>query len=174
MWKKKKVISFLLAVSLCMGIIGCGGKKEAGTSGKPLAPDFSAELNNGDTFKLSEHKGEVILLNFWATWCPPCVGEMPAFEKLYKEYGDKVQIIAVNSQEEQAVVDEFIKEKGYTFPIAYDMSGKVGKTYQIVNLPYTLVIGKDGRIEKTFTGARDADTQYKLYRSAIKEAVEKE
>ncbi len=60
------------------------------------APDFTAKLNNGETFTLSDKKGQVILLNFWATWCSNCVKEMPAIEKLYEEYGDQIVIVGVN------------------------------------------------------------------------------
>lgn len=175
---------FMLAISL-LYTAGCG--KTAGTneneSSEPqedesyreleegdTAPEFSASLADGSTFTLSEQKGKVILLNFWATWCGPCVGEMPAFERLKEDYGNDVSILAVNNMEDEATVNQFIKEKGYTFPIAYDTDGKVGEKYPTDGIPYTLIIDAKGIIQNIYLGAGDADTQYKEYKEAI-EAV---
>lgn len=131
------------------------------------APDFTAELSDGSIFTLSEQSGKVVLLNFWATWCGPCVGEMPAFEKLHKEYGDEVVILAVNCLEDKDTVDRFISDNGYTFPIAYDEEGSINMKYPTDGIPYTLVIGIDGSVHKIYVGAADADTQYQEYKSAI-------
>ena len=132
--------------------------------------DFTAEVNDGSSFTLSDHEGEVILLNFWATWCGPCVEEMPAFQKLYEEYGDKISILAVDVSEDKETVDSFLADKDYTFPIAYDEDGSVSNKYPTEGIPYTLVIGKDGTVKNIFVGAKGADEQYKKYRSALKEA----
>lgn len=137
-----------------------------------IAPDFTAETVSGNSFTLSEQNGKVVLLNFWATWCGPCVGEMPAFEKLYGEYGEEVAILAVNSMEDKLSVAQFIADKGYTFPIAYDPEGAVSIKYPTDGIPYTLVIGKDGTVKNVYLGARDAETQYKEYKSAIDKALE--
>lgn len=134
------------------------------------APEFTAELVGGGTFTLSEQKGKVVLLNFWATWCGPCVKEMPAFERLKEDYGDDVAILAVDCMEEKETVDKFIKKKGYTFPVAYDVEGMIGMKYPTDGIPYTLVINKDGIVRYIYLGAVDADAQYGEYKSAI-EAV---
>ncbi len=136
-----------------------------------VAPDFSVELSGGGSFKLSENKGKVVLINIWATWCGPCVGEMPAFEKLNSEYGDELAIVCVNSMEDKGTVDSFIKENGYTFPIAYDEQGIMNNLYPTEGIPYTVIVGKDGKIAKIEVGANDADSQYKLYKSAIDKAL---
>ncbi len=137
------------------------------------APDFTAEVNDGSSFILSDHDGEVILLNFWATWCDPCVKEMPTFQKIYEEYGDKIQILAVNLSEDKYTVDTFISDAGYTFPVAYDENGEIGNKYPSDGIPYTVVIGKDGKVASIFLGSNGADEQYKKYRSALKEAFSK-
>lgn len=137
------------------------------------APDFTAGLADGSTFTLSEQSGKVVLLNFWATWCGPCVGEMPAFEKLYKEYGNEVSILAVNCLEDEETVRQFISENGYTFPIAFDVEGVVNMKYPTDGIPYTLVIGKDGTVQDIYVGAADADTQYQEYKGAIDSALGK-
>lgn len=137
------------------------------------APDFTADLVDGSTFTLSEQSGKVVLLNFWATWCGPCVGEMPALEKLQKEYGDEVAVLAVNCLEDEETVRQFITENGYTFPIAFDVEGVVNMKYPTDGIPYTLVIGKDGTVQNIYLGAADADTQYQEYKSAIDSALGK-
>ena len=132
-----------------------------------MAPEFTASLLDGSTFTLSEQEGKVVLLNFWATWCGPCVGEMPAFEKLYTEYGDKISILAVNCMEDAQTVDRFISDNGYTFPIAYDEKGDILTKYPSDGIPYTLVIDGNGMIKNIYLGALDAEQQYEEYKSAI-------
>lgn len=136
------------------------------------APDFTTALADGSTFTLSEHQGKVVLLNFWATWCGPCVREMPAFEKLHTEYGEDAVILAVNCLEDTGTVDAFIEENGYTFPIAYDTEGSVSMRYPTQGIPYTLVIDGEGIIQKIYVGAADAETQYQEYKGAIDEITE--
>lgn len=138
-----------------------------------MAPDFTADLADGSTFTLSEQSGKVVLLNFWATWCGPCVGEMPAFEKLWKEYGDEVAVLAVNCLEDEETVRQFVAENGYTFPIAFDVEGVVNMKYPTDGIPYTVVIGKDGTVQDIYVGAADADTQYQEYKRAIDSALGK-
>ena len=133
------------------------------------APDFTAELADGSTFTLSNQKGKVVLLNFWATWCGPCVNEMPAFERLHSEYGDEVAILAVNCLEEKETVNRFIADENYTFPIAYDVEGSINGKYPSDGIPYTLIIDKEGVVKKIYVGAADAETQYQEYKSAIEE-----
>lgn len=183
----RKVSSIMLAMALGLAVTGCGNSTEEQaqqensqeaqqessqetyqelTTGD-VAPDFTAELADGGSFTLSEQSDKVVLLNFWATWCGPCVQEMPAFEKLAEEYKEDVAILAVNCQEDTKTVDKFIEENGYTFPIAYDVEGMIGAKYPTTGIPYTLVIGKDGVIKKIYLGAQDADAQYKEYKAAI-------
>jgi thiol-disulfide isomerase/thioredoxin len=132
------------------------------------APDFTVTLNNGQTFTLSDYKDRVVLINFWATWCPPCVGELPAFEQLKKDNLDGFVFVAVNCSEPKSTVDSFISQNGYTFNIAYDEDGSVQKLYPTDGIPYTLVI-KNGVVERTFLGApQDA---YNVYKNAVEECM---
>ncbi len=187
--KMKQIIKLIAAVALAVAMAltfsACGGG-DSGDSGdgegtyKELAigdeaPDFEAELAGGGTFSMADNEGKVVLLNFWATWCGPCCEEMPAFEKLYKEYdAEQVMILAVNVAEPKSDLDMFIENNGYTFPIAYDEEGAISSDlYPTQGIPYTLVVGKDGIITQTYVGAGSADAQYKIYKKAIDEALAK-
>ena len=130
------------------------------------APSFTAKLVDGSEFKMSEHKDEIVLLNFFATWCGPCMMEMPAFEKLKNDNYSNLAILCVDCMEDKETVDAFVKDEGYTFPIAYDEDGAIEAYYPTDGIPYTLVI-KNGVIEKIYVGAVDAETQYKEYKEAI-------
>lgn len=137
-----------------------------------VAPDFTADLMGGGTFKLSDYDDKMVLLNFWATWCPPCVGEMHAFEKLKKEGIQGLEIICVDCMEDKDTVKQFINEKGYTFNVGYDTDGRIGAYYPTEGIPYTLVINK-GKIYKIYVGAYGAEEQYKEYKKAIEECMGK-
>ena len=137
------------------------------------APWINVQLTDESTFDMAYVQGKVILLNFWATWCPPCVREMPAFEKLFKDYGDSedVVLIAVDLDEEMDTVKAFVAENGYTFPIAVDTVGIVGWQYPTDGIPYTVIVGKDGYIKNIHLGASDAETQYNTYKADIEAAL---
>ena len=87
-------------------------------------------------------------------------------------YGDEVVILAVNCMEDENTVNQFIKYNGYTFPIAYDVNGAISDLYPTDGIPYTLVIGTDGTVLRTFIGADSADVQYREYKSAIDAALQ--
>ncbi len=146
--------------------LGTGSIKELDEG--DVAPDFTVSLVDGSKFTLSDHDDEVVLINFWATWCGPCVGELPAFERL-NEDGDAV-ILGVNCAESKSVVNQFVKENGYTYPIAYDEDYTVGYYYPTDGIPYTVVVDH-GIIHEIFVGAYDADTMYKEYSSSISECL---
>ncbi len=133
-----------------------------------VAPDFTATLTDGSTFTLSEHKDEVVLINFWATWCPPCVAELPDFEKLAGENIDNFTLIAVNCTEDEKTVDAFIEKNGYTFKVAYDADYTIGMKYPTDGIPYTVIV-KDGIITMIYLGRNS----YETFKKAIEENLGK-
>lgn len=137
------------------------------------APWIQVKLLDDTDYDTAYLQGKVILLNFWATWCGPCVREMPAFENLYADYGDDsdVVILAVDCDEDADTVKAFVAENGYTFHIAYDPVGIVSWQYPTDGIPYTVIVGKDGYIKNIHLGARDAETQYKTYKADIEAAL---
>jgi Peroxiredoxin len=132
------------------------------------APNFTVQLVNGESVTMSDLNDKIVLLNFWATWCGPCVNEMPAFERLKNDGDNDLVIICINCMEDKAKVDRFVKDKGYTFNIGYDEDGSIEMYYPTNGIPYTLVINK-GEIAEIYIGAADADTQYNEYKNAIEE-----
>jgi len=118
------------------------------------APDFTLQALNGTPISLSDYSGQVILVNLWATWCPPCKAEMPAINAFYEEHkGNGFVVLAVNSQEDTATVQRFITEQGFSFPVVLDSRGEVANQYQVRGLPTTFIIGRDGQIQYTHSGA---------------------
>lgn len=123
------------------------------------APEFTLSGLHGERIALRELKGKVVLLNFWATWCPPCKAEMPSMERLhrrYKERGFTILAISIDSGGEGTVA-EFVKAHGLTFPIGLDPKLAVANLYGIRALPSTFLIDKSGNTAAVALGPRDWD-----------------
>jgi thiol-disulfide isomerase/thioredoxin len=117
--------------------------------------EFTLPLSEGGgEQKLSDLKGKVVFLNFWATWCGPCRVEMPSMETLYTAYKDQgLLVLAVNVQEQEKDVAAFMKNNKLTFPAALDKSGNVSTRYGVRAIPTTYIIGRDGRIISRISGS---------------------
>lgn len=131
------------------------------------APDFTGELIDGTSITLSELQGKPVIINFWATWCGPCVKEMPAFERLKNDFGDKIGILAVNCGDDAQTVKDFVEENGYTFPVVLDEEYSISMLYPTNSIPYTVVLDAEGKVSHISTGALDADTMYERYKEAL-------
>jgi len=141
-------------------------KKEA------KAADFTITGLDGKKFKLSDNKDKIILLNQWATWCPPCKAEMPSIQRLFdKVKSKKFLIAAVSVGEEKAVVADFIKKSKYTFPIYLDETNKATADYSTGSIPTTYLIGKNNMILGRIVGSIEWDTKeiMKLLEDLLKE-----
>lgn len=112
--------------------------------------DFSVYDSEGNAVNLSDFYGKPIIINFWATWCPYCVEEMPHFEESYKKYKDEINFLMIDcvdgQRETQQKAENFIKEKGFTFPVFFDIDLDAATTYEAYSLPVTVFIDKDGFI----------------------------
>jgi peroxiredoxin len=115
-----------------------------------IAPPFEQPTLSSDTLALFDLHGESVVINFWATWCPPCIVEMPALQDLHDETG--VRIIGVNMGEERAVVAAWIAENGITFDIVLDPQERVSQMYRLRGQPSTYVVAPDGIITHIFYG----------------------
>lgn len=122
-----------------------------------LAPDFQLEDTKGNKVSLSDLRGKIVLVNFWATWCPPCIEEMPSMERLNEVVaGNDFVMLAINTEENgRSVVPAFLEKTPYTFPILYDEKGVVQKSYGVFKFPESFIIRKDGTIAEKIIGPLD-------------------
>ena len=135
---------------------GSSEESNKAESNKTPAIDFELKDQYGKTHKLSDYKGKVVFLNFWATWCPPCKMEMPDIQKIYEKYekqGEKTEVVvlsvvAPNTQDERDVegIKAFLEENGYTYPVLMDDGGYTFGAYRISSLPTTFMIDKEGNV----------------------------
>lgn len=147
-----------------------GGEISAPQAGF-LAPDFTLNTLEGKTVTLSDLRGRVVLLNIWASWCPPCRAEMPAMQRVWEEYQEQgVVVLAINSTVQDTPVDaqNFVNENNLTFPIPLDISGEVTHLYRVSSLPTSFFIGADGIIREVVIGGPMAEA---LLRSRIEQLV---
>jgi len=120
-----------------------------------IAPDFTLGSLNSTEFTLSDFRGRPVVINFWASWCPPCRAEMPAFQEAYIEFLSRDLIfvgINATNQDQLTSVEEFTKNNNLTFPILLDRSGSVSSLYNIHSLPTTIFIDRSGIIQKIIIG----------------------
>lgn len=116
-----------------------------------MAPDFELETVAGESLKLSDLRGKKVMLNFWATWCPPCKKEMPEIQKLYEEHGDEIEIVAVNLTDSESKVKDvyaYVEKYNYTYPVPLDKKSEVSDIYMAITIPTTYFIGTDGKIQQ--------------------------
>jgi len=164
-WDNKRLWWALMALLLAAGmtwidlsrvsvdlVAAVGGGPELPREGF-AAPDLTLQTLDGETVTLSDLRGQAVLSNFWASWCPPCRNEMPAIQQVYEEYRDEgFTVLAVNSQEQETRVAAFAGELGLTFPILIDRDGRVFDDYRVAALPTTFFVDRAGVIRGVTTG----------------------
>lgn len=161
-----------VVISLLLGLVGVGWLNrdklmmvEVGSK----APDYEAVDLDGRPVRISDLRGEVVLLNVWATWCPPCKEEMPSMQRLHNDLGPRgLRIVAVSVDADLGImdrvgklggdVDAFTREMGLTFPIWRDPSGAIQRAYWVRALPETFAINREGEIVKKWPGAVEWDS----------------
>lgn len=156
------VLLLLVGLSWIVASRSPGGATPAATAApRPgfLAPDFSLPTLEGGTVRLSDLRGKWVVINFWATWCPPCRAEMPAFEEAYRQYADEgLVILAVNQGETPEEVAAFRDAFGLTFPVLLDSQMEVGLQYKVQFLPTTVFVAPDGTIVDRVEGGMTRGT----------------
>ena len=129
------------------------------------APDFTLRTTTGKSLTLSELRGSPVVLNFWATWCPPCRTELPELQAASQEYAGQIAIVGVDQAEPSEVVQSFAQEMGLTFSIPLDTQAQVSRDYGVRSLPTTFFIDRQGIIRQIQAGPVTGATLAQLLRS---------
>lgn len=117
------------------------------------APDFTLKSNSGKNIKLSELRGQVVMINFWASWCGPCRQEMPILNQLYQRYEPMgFTLLGVNVEEDSGAANKVLREIPVDFPVLYDNKNQVSETYQVRAMPSTILIDRDGKVRYLHKG----------------------
>ncbi|WP_438351307.1 redoxin domain-containing protein [Paenibacillus sp. FA6] len=158
--KKVQVVILLLifilgGYAIISNVYGSGGKPEVGNS----TPSFNLLGLDGKVHNLDEYKGNAMVINFWGTWCKPCVKEMPALQSQSEKWKDKnVVVIGINAGEDLMSVENFVKQANISFPILLDPNREAVRSYGISPLPTTLFVSSDGIIRNIHSGELDLGT----------------
>lgn len=131
------------------------------------APPFTVTDMNGQTVSLASLKGKPVFLNFWATWCPPCVEEMPDIQRMYAKYGDKVHFVIVNIDGTKPDVTAFMENHAFSFPVALDTNGSAASAYAVQAIPTSYIIDADSNVVDSHIGALSAGDMESFVTSAF-------
>ena len=131
------------------------------------APDFTLKSREGSNMRLAEQRGNIVLVNFWASWCGPCREELPAMEALQQEYQDLgFTVLAVNLDDDPSKADVLLDDIDVTFPVLFDPEGDVSEMYDVSAMPTTVIIDRDGMARLTHKGYQSGDEA--KYEKAVK------
>jgi len=132
------------------------GRADGGAGEGAAVEDFTLMQASDETpWRLADHQGKVILLNFWATWCPPCRAEIPHLREIYSDYENAdFVLVGVNAREPSGTVTQFIASEGIKYVVLLDPDGRVGDLYGVRGIPHNVLIGRDGTVAGVFRGYR--------------------
>ncbi|WP_409293083.1 peroxiredoxin family protein [Peribacillus sp. SCS-37] len=150
------ILMLLLSVAIVQAMENHREKKAEGVEPGNIAPDFTLSTLDGKTVSLSDYKGKKVLLNFWATWCPPCKKEIPEMKEYAERMPDNEVILAVN-MDPKADVKGFAAKMGMNFPVLLDKEDKVNSAYKVISIPTTYFIDSNGHISHKIIGQMKAE-----------------
>jgi peroxiredoxin len=134
----------------------------AGVAQAP-APDFTLKSDSGANLKLSELRGDVVLINFWASWCGPCRQEMPLLSELHNKYKDMgFTVLGVNVEENSAAARKLLKDMPVSFPVLFDNNSTVSKQYDVVAMPSTVLVDRNGNVRYLHRGYKPGEEEIYL------------
>ena len=135
-----------LVFGLLVSVLAATSLASSGLEGR-AAPDFALKSSTGENLRLSEYRGEVVMVNFWATWCGPCRQEMPLLDELYQRY-QRVgfNLLGVNIDDDSRRAMQMIEELGVNFPVLFDDRKEVSKLYEVEAMPVTVLIDREGNV----------------------------
>ena len=133
-------------IALVFSVFAASSLASSGMEGQP-APDFALQSSTGENLRLSEFRGDVVMINFWATWCGPCRQEMPLLDALYSRY-QRVgfSLLGVNIDDDSRRAMQMIEELGVSFPVLFDARKEVSKLYEVEAMPVTVIVDREGKV----------------------------
>ena len=141
-----------LTVGLLFSILAATALASSGMTGQ-MAPDFVLKSSTGENLRLSEYRGDVVMINFWATWCGPCRQEMPLLDELYARYSRVgFSLLGVNIDDDSRRAMQMVEELGVRFPILFDERKEVNKLYKVDAMPVTILLDREGNIRYVHHG----------------------
>ncbi len=144
-----------VVVASSLLVAGCTEKISTPILGQPI-PEIVLPDLGGKTFRLSKLRGKVVLVNFWASWCPPCVDEMPSLEKLHRALGAKgLEVVSISVDDSLEVIENFRKENNLSFTMLFDKDAKVAHGFETFKYPETYIVDRDGILLSKIVGPRD-------------------
>ncbi len=139
-------------LGIVLSVFSIGGLAASDLTGQ-AAPDFVLKSSSGDNLRLSEYRGDVVMINFWATWCGPCRQEMPLLDDLYARYNRVgFNLLGVNIDDDARRAMQMIEELGVNFPVLFDDSKEVSKLYQVEAMPVTVLVDREGTVRHVHHG----------------------
>lgn len=149
------ILAFALFLPLALAPVQ---RTEAKIAANTPAPDFSLDARGGQKISLSQFKGQVVMINFWATWCGPCRQEMPLLDAMYQKYKRMgFTLIGVNVEPDSNAAEDFLKKLPVSFPIAFDPDSRVSKLYSVQGMPSSVIIDRKGNARVIHKGYRPGD-----------------
>ncbi len=159
-----------LIVTVIAGFLAVNAWSAKTTLLQQPAPDFTLKSLEGPNIKLSELRGDVVLINFWASWCGPCRQEMPLLEELSSKYEPMgFTMLGVNVEEDSSAAKSMLAELGVSFPILFDSENTVSESYEVIAMPTTVVVDRDGKVQFVHHGYKPGDEG--KYQDAIRRAI---
>ncbi len=142
-----------IVVGVLFSMLAAGSLASSGNLTGKTAPDFALKSNSGENLRLSEYRGEVVMINFWATWCAPCRQEMPLLEDLFSRY-ERVgfTLLGVNIDDDPRRAMAMAQELGVTFPVLFDSTKDVSKLYEVNAMPVTVILDREGSVRHVHHG----------------------
>jgi len=141
-----------LILGLTLSVLAATSLASSGLTGQ-TAPDFALKSSSGENLRLSEYRGDVVMVNFWATWCGPCRQEMPLLDELYSRY-ERVgfSLLGVNIDDDSRKAMNMVSELGVSFPVLFDARKEVSKLYEVDAMPVTVLIDREGTVRYVHHG----------------------
>jgi peroxiredoxin len=146
---KNRIAAIVAAIAFAMPAL-------AGTGGP--APSFTLSSNDGKNVSLAQYQGQVVMINFWASWCGPCREEFPLLDSIYRKYNKLgFTMLGVNVEPDSKAANDWLKQTPVSFPILYDTDSKVSKLYEVAGMPSTVIIDRTGKVRVLHRGYKPGD-----------------